>query len=94
MDITWIIVIAAVGLVGIVATVRLLLLERAPRRAADPELVARMRDRIAEREARRLAEQVEGRVAEEREARGPAPQRVQPPRGHAVSTERIWAGGL
>ncbi|MCH1884070.1 hypothetical protein [Agrococcus sp. ARC_14] len=89
MDITWIIVIAAVGLVAVAGTVFTLLRERAPRVAADTELVARMRDQVADREARLLSEQVAERVAEERHARGRAPQRT-----HAAGTERLWAGGL
>lgn len=94
MDITWIIVIAILGVAAVAGTVSSLLAERAPRAAADPEQVARLRDRLADREARLLAEQVQARAAEEQHARGPAPQRVLPQRGHAVSTERLWAGGL
>lgn len=94
MDITWIIVIAVVGLAGVIGTVFSLLRERAPRVPADPELVARMRDRLADHEARLIVEQRTDRLAEELQARGHAPQRTQPRSTHTVSTERMWAGGL
>ncbi|WP_347754623.1 hypothetical protein [Agrococcus sp. ProA11] len=94
MDITWIIVIAVISLAGVIGTAISLLRERAPRVVPDPELVARMRDRLADREARLLAEQRAERVVAELQARGRAPQRSQPRSPHAVSTERLWAGGL
>lgn len=94
MDITWIIVIVAVGLVGVIGTIVSLSRERAPRSAANPELIARMRDRLADREARLLAEQRAERILAELQARGHAPQRTQPRSAHAVSTERLWASGL
>lgn len=94
MDITWIIVIAVLGLAGVIGTVVSLSRERAPRTAANPELIARMRDRLADREARLLAEQRAERILAELQARSRAPQRTQPHSAHTVSTERLWAGGL
>ena len=89
MDSIWIIVIIAIGIVAAASTISALLGEHAPRVAADPERLARLRDRITVDLARHGREQVEARIAEELDARTETPQRRSP-----ISTERLWAGGL
>lgn len=89
MNITFLIIIAALAIIAAGATAIALLRERAPRIVADPERVARLRDRLAETESRLLHEQLEERIAEERHSRDSAPQR-----NRRLTTERLWAGGL
>lgn len=89
MNTTWIILLGLVALVASASTLVTLVRQRSPRASIDPERLARLRDRVAEREARRLHEQVGERIAEERLARSSAPQRSRQP-----STERLWAGGI
>ncbi len=89
MNTTWIILLGLVALVASASTIVTLLRQRAPRASVDPEGLARLRDRIAEREARQLHERVDERVAEEPLARGSAPQRTP-----QATTERLWAGGI
>ena len=82
MNITFLIIIAALAIIAAGATAIALLRERAER-------VARLRDRLAETESRLLHEQLEERIAEERHSRDSAPQR-----NRRLTTERLWAGGL
>lgn len=89
MDTIWIIVITALVIVAISGTINALVGQRTPRVAADPERLARLRDRVSADLARRGREQVEERIAEERDARAGTPQRRAP-----ISAERLWAGGL
>jgi len=88
----WILLIIALGIVAAASTIFVLVGQRAPRVAPDPERLALLRDRFADDQARRRLERVEERVAEERDARTAAPQRSSRPA--RVSTERLWAGGL
>lgn len=92
MNSIWILLIIALGIVAAASTISVLVGQRAPRVAPDPERLALLRDRFADDQARRRLEQVEERVAEERDARTAAPQRSSRPA--RVSTERLWAGGL
>ncbi|MCR8670033.1 hypothetical protein [Agrococcus sp. HG114] len=84
----------AIGVIASTATVHALVTQRAPRVAADPERLARLRDRELDREldreARRLAVAVEERVAHRLDApgNGLAPQMSEPV-GAA-----IWAAAL
>lgn len=89
MDTIWIIAISALGIVAAASTISVLAGQRAPRVAADPERLARLRDRTTADLARHGREQVEERIAEEHDARTESPQRRSP-----ISTERLWAGGL
>lgn len=88
MDITWLVIIAAFAAIAVAGSL-VTLRGRAPRIPDDPEQVARLRDRLAEVEARRLHQQVDERIAEEQQARGSAPQRTA-----GASLERVWAGGV
>ncbi|MGC5077398.1 hypothetical protein [Agrococcus sp. DT81.2] len=92
MNSIWILVIIALGIVAAASTISVLIGQRAPRVAPDPERLALLRDRFTELQAQQRIEHLEERVAEERDARSAAPQRRS---GQAlVSTERLWAGGL
>ena len=53
MDTIWIIVIIALGIVAAASTISVLVGERAPRVATDPERLARLRERITADVARR-----------------------------------------
>jgi len=92
MNSIWIILLIALGIVAAASTISVLIGQRAPRVAPDPERLALLRDRFAEHEAHQRFERVEERVAAERDARTAAPQRRSVPA--RVSTERLWAGGL
>jgi hypothetical protein len=92
MNSIWILLIIALGIVAVAGTISVLIGQRPPRLAPDPERLALLRDRFADLQARQRIEQVEERVAEERDARTTAPQRRSTPA--RVSTERLWAGGL
>lgn len=94
MNTTWIIIIAVLAIAAAAGTIVTALRQRAPRVPTDAELIARLRDRHADVTTRRPVEQRAARIADDLEARGRAPQRSLPRDGHAVSTERIWAGGF
>lgn len=95
MDITWSIVIIALGIAAVAGTISALVRQRAPRVAPDAERLALLRDRLADAAAREHLEQVEERLAEERGARTASPQRSAGGTGRLrVSPERLWAGGL
>ncbi|WP_413317006.1 hypothetical protein AA0Z99_10200 [Agrococcus sp. 1P02AA] len=91
MDITWIIVIAAVGLVGVIGTIAQLLGERAPRASVDRERLERLRARTAAREAQQRDARLERRILEDR---GLARAHDEGQRQRPVSTEALWSGGL
>ncbi|GEK81113.1 hypothetical protein [Agrococcus baldri] len=89
MNITWIIVIALIGLIAAIGAIAVLVRQRAPRVPLDPWRVAQLRERAADAEARRLHTQLGERIAEERSARDEQPQRRRP-----ATAEALWAGGV
>jgi len=91
MNITWLLILLALGAVAIVATVSALVRQRAPRLATDAERIAQLRDRSLDQDARRVAAALEEQVSHRLDApgNGLAPQMTQP-----VIDAAIWGGAV
>ncbi|SDS20522.1 hypothetical protein [Agrococcus carbonis] len=83
---TWLIAIGIIAIVAAASAVVTALRGRAPRTPIDAERLARLRDAVADREARAEAARLDARVAADRHARTRAPQRER--------VAQLWAGGV